>query len=82
MRVLFFSLLTTLLVAPASAQQQPSPIELALGQRVMAEVNANVQASAMIVDLQRQLAATQARVKALEEKYEPKKSDPPEAAPK
>lgn len=66
------------LLGAAVAQQPaaPSPLEAALGQRVMAEVQANVQANAMIVDLQRRLAASEAHVKALEDKYEPKKPAP------
>lgn len=56
---------------PALAQQ--SAVEQALGQRLMAEINANIQAAAMIIDLQRQLAAAQARVKELE----PKADAPP-----
>lgn len=59
------------LASPSLAQQ--SAVEQALGQRLMAEINANIQAAAMIIDLQRQLAAAQARVKELE----PKADAPP-----
>lgn len=59
------------LASPSLAQQ--SAVEQALGQRLMAEINANIQAAAMIIDLQRQLAAAQARVKELD----PKADAPP-----
>jgi len=56
-----------LLAGPALAEQQEqSPAEQALGQRVIVEINANLQAAAKIIELQRQLTAAQARVKELE----------------
>jgi hypothetical protein len=71
----FFLLALLTISAQALAEQpQPSALEQALGQRVMAEVNANIQASATIVDLQRQLATAQERLKALEDK-QPKTSE-------
>lgn len=64
-----------LVVSGANAQEQ-SPNEEALGQRLNIEINANLKSMAMIIGLQRQLAAVQARVKALEDKYEPKADAP------
>lgn len=75
-RIVFFAALAVTLASPGLAQQ-PSPIEQALSQRLGIEINAGVQAAAAIIDLQRQLSATQARIKALEEKYEPKKDAEP-----
>lgn len=53
---------------PTLAQQPPqsSPTEEACNQRVSMEVSGSMRAMAAIVDLQRQLAAAQARLKELE----------------
>lgn len=55
---------------PAIAQPAPqqSPLEQALSQRLSAEIGASLQAAATIIDLQRQLASAQARIKELEVK--------------
>lgn len=66
-----------LLASQAFAQQQQTPKEQALAQRVGSEIGANIEANAIIIDLRQQLATAQARVKALEEKYEPKKDAEP-----
>lgn len=59
-----------LLTAPAFAQNQPSPSQMAL------QINAAVANMAMSIEaLQTQLVAAQARVKVLEDKYEPKPSE-------
>jgi hypothetical protein len=57
--------------APAYAQQQ-TPMEQALAQKLTIEVNASLQCSAAQVTTQGQLQAAQARVKELQDKYEPK----------
>ena len=65
-----------LIASPAFAQQaQPTPMELALKERLGAEIGTTIDSVAKVIDLQRQLAASQARVKALEDKYEPKDPD-------
>lgn len=56
------------LSVPAAAQQAQSPLEVAMGERIMSEVSANLQCRAQAADLQRQLAAAQARIKELEPK--------------
>jgi hypothetical protein len=63
-------LLAFLLIAPAAAQQaaQQSPMEQALSQRLSAEIGASLQSAAAIIELQRQLAAAQARIKEMETK--------------
>ncbi len=60
-----------LAASPALAQQQQaaapqSPMEQALSQRLSVEIGASLQAAATVIDLQRQLALAQARVKELE----------------
>lgn len=67
------AILALTLAAPALAQQAPPqrpPMEQALSERLGVEIGACLNATATVIDLQRQLAAAQARVKALEEKYE------------
>ena len=60
-----------LLISPAFAQQQ-SPEVRALSSRVIGEVNANIQCSVANNQLQDKLAAAEAEVKRLTDKYEPK----------
>jgi len=60
--------------AQQQAPQQPSPMEQALGRKLMQEINTSVTCGAGLVAAQEQLTAAQVRVKALEDKYEPKKS--------
>jgi hypothetical protein len=68
-RILF--LCVVLASVPAFAQQQqPSAAEQALGDRLLVEVQANVQARAQLIEAQRQLAAAQARIKELEKTAE------------
>lgn len=67
-----FSVFVALLLAsPAIAQQQPTPIQQALGERLMREVNEGLQCSASLIGLQQELAKALARVKDLEEKAKP-----------
>lgn len=74
MRVLLFIVAVLLGVAFAQAQQpQPSPLEAALGAKLMTEVNAGLTCAAEAVTLQRSLAAAQARIAELEKKAEPPK---------
>ena len=65
--VIVFSLLAT----PALAQQ--SPLEQALGAKLMREINEGMVCSTQLLTAQQQLAAAQARVKTLEaEQAKPK----------
>ncbi len=68
------ALVLALLASPALAQQ-PSAAEQALSERLIAEIQSNVQARAQLIDVQRQLVTAQTRIKSLEEKYEPKLSE-------
>lgn len=66
-----------ILTAPALAQpQQLTPMQQALNERLGIEINANVQAAAMIIDLQRQLAAAQAKIKEYDEAAASKDAQP------
>lgn len=59
-----------MLATPALAQ--PTPETQALQAKLMQELNAALQCSAMAITLQQQLATAQSEVKRLTEKYEPK----------
>lgn len=72
-----------LLAVPAGAQQQQlaqTPLEQALAGKLLAELNAGLKCVADDIGLQQRFAASEARVRELEAKYEPK-SDPKPAAP-
>jgi hypothetical protein len=62
---------------PAHAQQQ-SPMEQAPSAKLGAEIGGSLQCSAALIVDQQALAQAQARVKALEEKYEPKPGSAPQ----
>jgi hypothetical protein len=65
-------------IAIARAQQPPtSPLEQALGSKLMEEINQNVQARASIITLQQQLKAAQAELA----KQKPDGKPTPPAAP-
>lgn len=64
------------LISSVALAQQPSPESQALAQKLMAEINANIQCSAAGITLAQQLKDAQARIKALEDRYEPKTSEP------
>jgi hypothetical protein len=72
MKVITTIAIFLLIGSPAFAQQQQSPMEQALAQKLGIEVNASLQCSASLIAAQAQLTAAQARVKELEAKYEPK----------
>jgi len=59
-----------LLITPALAQQSPS--EQALSSKLLAEINAGLQCSTTLLSERAELQKAQARIKELEEKYEPK----------
>lgn len=66
-------LLAAFIATPAIAQQQPSPVEQALGQKLMQEISAGVQCTAQAITLKGEFDKSQEEVKRLTEKYEPKK---------
>lgn len=70
---LMFCLL--LLPFAAAAQQAPSPMEQALSVKISNEVSLGLQCHAALIGTQQELTRAQARIKALEEKYEPKKPE-------
>lgn len=70
------ALLIVLLSSFPAWAQQPSPSEEAIGAKLMLEINLGLQCNAALVDDKRKLAAAQARVKELEDKYESKKEPP------
>lgn len=61
------------LATPAFAQQPPSVNERAISAKLMAEINAGLSCSASLISTQDELTKAQARIKELEDKYEPKK---------
>lgn len=70
---------TLLFSGPALAQQQSPqrpPMEQALSERLGVEIGAGLNATATIIDLQRQLAAAQAKIKELEAAAATNLSDP------
>ncbi len=68
MKVLVF---VACLLAPLPVlAQTPTPEVQALGQKLMAEINANIQCTTAGISLQQQLVAAQAQIKALQDKYE------------
>lgn len=56
----------------AIAQPTQSPMEQALGLKLITEVNTTLQCTAAQLTMQAQLTAAQARIKELETKYESK----------
>lgn len=73
-----------LLLTIASAQQPtivphpappPTPEAQALAQKLMSEINANIQCTAAGISIQQRLNAAEAEIKTLKDKYEPAKSD-------
>jgi hypothetical protein len=71
------AILMLALSTPAHAQQQPSPMEQALSQKLITEINAALQCSASLVTAQGQLQAAQAQARVKE--LEPKEPKPPVA---
>lgn len=71
-------LICCVVTVPALAQNPPSPFEQALAQRLSREIDGALQCSAALITTQQAQAQSTARIKALEDKYEPK---PPPAAP-
>ncbi len=71
--------MTFLLITAANAQQpqQPTPHDMVMGQRILNEVNANIQCETNAMTLRQELIKAQERVKELEAKYEPKKDTTP-----
>lgn len=63
-------LLTLLLPSTAFAEQQSSPSEQVLGQRLLREIQEGLNCSAALLTTKSDLAKAQARIKELETKYE------------
>jgi hypothetical protein len=73
-----FLLFGTLLFLPVSAfaqQATSSPMEQALSVKLSNEVSMGLQCTASAITLQQNLQKAQERIKALEEKYEPKSDE-------
>lgn len=70
--ILTFSLLS----APVFAQPNQTLFEQALAQKLSAEISGGLQCSAALLANQQELLKAQARIKTLEEKYEPPVSKP------
>lgn len=64
--------LLLLLITPAFAQQAQTPSEQALSSKLLAEINAGLQCSATLLTERAELQKAHARIKELEDKYEPK----------
>lgn len=67
-----------LLIAPAYAAdiQEQTPKDQALLTRLQTEIGVSLQCSEAYIGTQRVLTAAQARIKELEDKYEPKPVEP------
>ena len=66
-----FAIILALLPCQALAQQQQSPIEQALSQKILAEVNAGLACSAQLIEVKKQLDEAQAKLKDFESKAKP-----------
>ena len=64
--------------AASRAQQAPTPQVQALSNKLMQEINANLQCAEQAVYVQQQIAAAQAEIKRLTDKYEAKADSQPE----
>jgi hypothetical protein len=73
-RIIGFLSALLLSSAALAQQQQPSPAEQALGQRLMSEIQKGVTCEAGVISLLAELAAAQAKIKELDKAAEkPKK---------
>ena len=66
------ALTLTSLAFPALAQQSPSPLESALSQKLMAEMNAGIACTTQAIIYKQQLDKANAEVTRLTDKYEKK----------
>ena len=66
------SLVLALAPLPALAQQSPSPLESALSQKLMAEINAGIACTTQAITYKQQLDKANAEVTRLTDKYEKK----------
>jgi len=66
------------LIGTAYAQQpqQPSPHDMAVGQKLLDEINASIVCQTGKIMLQSDLDKANMHIKELEAKYEPKKNEP------
>ncbi len=65
-------LVLTLAPLPALAQQSPSPLESALSQKLIAEINAGIACATQAITYKQQLDKANAEVTRLTDKYEKK----------
>ena len=73
LRIILASFIFCLIATAALAQQQSqSPSEQACNYKLSAEINSGLQHDAALITARGELAKAQARVKELEDKYEPK----------
>lgn len=77
MRIWLAFLLAYGMTTAAFAQQQSTPIEQAMGQKIMAEINNGLACSARLIEVQKQLDDAQAKLKELEPKDKAKPTPPP-----
>lgn len=70
------TLLFLLALSSCAFAEEQSPQLRALSAKLGAEINANLVCGAQAIDLQDKLAAAQADLKALKDKYEPKAPKP------
>ena len=77
MKRLAIALAILLLAAPAAAQQQATPNEQALLAKITTEMNAGLQCTSALISATQAMAKAEARIKELEDKYEPKKAEEP-----
>lgn len=69
-----------LIVHPGLAQQQPaSPDVQACLAKLTTEMNSSLQVTSSLIAANQAMERAQARIKELEDKYEPKKAEPPPA---
>lgn len=73
-RVLALFLVLPTMQATAQQQQQ-TPLEQALGAKLLGEINAGLACSAESISLKAQLAAAQARIKEIEAKLPPEPTE-------
>jgi hypothetical protein len=69
-------------VSAAAQSRQSTPIELALGQRIQFEVDANIRANATIIELKQQLEAEKAKSADLKQQLEAEKAKSVPATPR
>lgn len=75
MKRLLLALIFSSVSITAFAQQQDPPLVQVLSKRLNMEYSANIQCNTQLITIQNELASAQQEIKALKEKYEPKKTE-------